>query len=143
MRDAAIRIQFLEARLNLVKLPALRFDKGGNCFGGKKRLRPACAAGECVEPFLGAGVEANGENCRHLSPSVYKLPQPHRVAFWPTFATWFPGQRSAYHDLPSDVADAIEGEAVNLRFVLHDRGLGNIPATFWTRLVKHLLEKLL
>jgi hypothetical protein len=64
--SAAAFIEFLKASENLVQLPALRLDKGGNRFCGQKRLRATRALRQSLEPLLGVGIDANGKSCRHL-----------------------------------------------------------------------------
>ena len=61
--DAAPVIQFLEASLNLIELPALCFDKGGNGLGGEKRLGATRALGERLEALLlpSRGIDTNGK----------------------------------------------------------------------------------
>jgi hypothetical protein len=71
--DAAAFIQVLQAGLNLVELPALRFDECGNGFSSKKRLGATDAPGEHFELLLGMGVDANGEGCGHLWQPVYDV----------------------------------------------------------------------
>lgn len=77
MSNTMAFIESFEASLNLVQLPTLRLNKGGDCFSGEKRLGAACAPGERLEPFLGVGGDTDGESCRHLYLivcNVYKLP---------------------------------------------------------------------
>jgi hypothetical protein len=75
VRDTPTLIELLEAGLDLIELPGFRFDKRGDGFGGEKRPGSARPPGKGVETLLGAGVDTNGQDSRHLSSNVYKLPQ--------------------------------------------------------------------
>jgi hypothetical protein len=52
-------IELPEASLNLVQLPALGVDEGGDRFGRQKRLRPTGSSGERLEALLGVGIDSN------------------------------------------------------------------------------------
>ncbi len=65
MADTAAFIEFLEASLNLIELPALSLDIGRDRFRGKKRLRTTGSFGKGFEPLLGVGTDTNGKSCCH------------------------------------------------------------------------------
>src|SRR2546430_15572190 len=52
-------IEFLEASLNLIQLPSLRFHIGGNGFSREKRFGATCALCERLELLLGVAVDSH------------------------------------------------------------------------------------
>ena len=66
MGDSAALIELFDGSLNLIQLPALRLDKGGDRFRGKKRFGPAAASGEGLEPLFRVRVDPDGKYCGHL-----------------------------------------------------------------------------
>src|SRR5439155_14228809 len=57
MGDGPPPIKLLEASLNLIQLPSLRFHVGGNGFGRKKRFGATGALCERLELVLGVAVD--------------------------------------------------------------------------------------
>jgi len=57
MSDSAPLIKFLEASLNLIQLPSLRFHIGSNGFSREKRFGATCALCERLELLLGGTVD--------------------------------------------------------------------------------------
>ena len=57
--DTSALIEFPEAGLNFIELPAFRLNEGGDRLSCKKRLRSPSTLGECFEAFLRVAIEAN------------------------------------------------------------------------------------
>jgi hypothetical protein len=59
MGDGAPLIKLLEASLNLIQLPPLRFHIGSNRFSREKRFGPTLPLCEGLELVFGVGVDPN------------------------------------------------------------------------------------
>ena len=57
MGNGASLIKLLKTSLNLIQLPSLRFDIGGNGFSREKRFGATCALCERLELVLGVAVD--------------------------------------------------------------------------------------
>jgi hypothetical protein len=57
MGDGTPLIKLLEASLNLIQLPPLRFHKGSNRFSREKRFGPTCPLCERFELVFGVAVD--------------------------------------------------------------------------------------
>jgi hypothetical protein len=52
-------IELLDPGLNLIEVPALRFDKGSNGFSGEKRFGEPRTFSERLETPVGVRIDAN------------------------------------------------------------------------------------
>jgi len=57
--DTVAAIELPEPGLNLVQLPALGIDEGGDRFRGQERLLATGSSGERLEALLGGDIESD------------------------------------------------------------------------------------